>query len=87
MMLKASLSGAFLRSTITATALATIAMSPAGAGAQHSILWWSVQYRRGEPDVPNVPDRNGCVRLCEFDLNPCDTPLEKKLDGRCTRKD
>ena len=38
-------------------------------------------------DVPNYPDRNGCVRLCEFDLNPCDPPIDKKLDGRCTRKD
>ena len=39
-----------------------------------------------EPSIPNVPDRNGCVRLCEFDLNPCDSPIDKKLDGRCTLK-
>ncbi len=37
--------------------------------------------------VPNVPDRNGCVKLCELDLNPCDPPLYKKVDGRCTIKD
>ena len=39
------------------------------------------------PQVPNVPDRHGCVKLCDLDTNPCDTPLEKKLDGRCTLQD
>ena len=39
-----------------------------------------------EPQIPNVPDRNGCVKLCDLDDLPCDPPLYKKLDGRCTLK-
>lgn len=27
----------------------------------------------------------GCVQECNDDLNPCDPPLYKKLDGRCAR--
>ncbi len=27
---------------------------------------------------------NGCVKLCEFDDNPCDPPSFKHADGRCT---
>ena len=27
----------------------------------------------------------GCVRQCNDDLNPCDPPSYKKLDGRCAR--
>ncbi|WP_131116902.1 hypothetical protein [Lichenihabitans psoromatis] len=26
---------------------------------------------------------NGCVKLCEFDSNPCDPPSFKHADGRC----
>ncbi len=76
MVTRSSESEVLLRSAIIAAVLATVVISPAKAA----------QYRH-EATVPNVPDRQGCVRLCEFDLNPCDTPLEKKLDGRCTRKD
>ena len=39
-----------------------------------------------EPQIPNVPDRNGCVKLCDLDELPCDPPLYKKLDGRCNLK-
>ena len=27
---------------------------------------------------------NGCVKQCEFDLNPCDPPSFKHADGRCS---
>ena len=27
---------------------------------------------------------NGCVKQCEFDMNPCDPPSYKHADGRCT---
>ena len=27
--------------------------------------------------------RNGCVKWCEFDNNPCDPPQFKTADGRC----
>ncbi len=40
----------------------------------------------GERSIPNVPDSQGCVALCELDTLPCDPPLYKKLDGRCTLK-
>lgn len=33
---------------------------------------------------PGVPDRQGCARLCENDLSPCDPPVYKQADGRCT---
>lgn len=33
--------------------------------------------------VTNVPDRNGCVKWCFRDLNPCDPPEFKRADGRC----
>ena len=33
--------------------------------------------------VPDVPDEQGCVRMCERDDNPCDSPLFKHEDGRC----
>ncbi len=26
---------------------------------------------------------NGCVKWCEFDMNPCDPPQYKTADGRC----
>ena len=40
----------------------------------------------GERSIPNVPDSQGCVALCDLDTLPCDPPLYKKLDGRCTLK-
>ena len=36
------------------------------------------------PDnIPNVKNLQGCVPLCERDLNPCDPPSYKRDDGRC----
>ena len=37
-------------------------------------------YLYGPPDTPSA-----CVRQCARDFSPCDTALEKKIDGRCNR--
>lgn len=33
---------------------------------------------------PNIVDPHGCVRMCDQDMSPCDPPLYKHADGRCT---
>jgi hypothetical protein len=33
--------------------------------------------------IPNVPNLQGCIPLCEQDLDPCDPPVFKQADGRC----
>ena len=33
--------------------------------------------------VPNIPDEQGCVKLCIRDTSPCDPPQYKRTDGRC----
>lgn len=48
------------------------------------------QPARQDPDasgVPNVPNLQGCVKLCERDTNPCDPMLYKQTDGRCNATD
>ncbi len=37
--------------------------------------------------IPNVPNLQGCIPLCERDQNPCDPPVFKQADGRCNYMD
>ena len=34
--------------------------------------------------IPDIPDRRGCVRQCDQDTAPCDPIIYKRADGRCT---
>lgn len=40
----------------------------------------------GAPDPVGVPDRDGCVKACIYDLSPCDPPEFKRADNRCSRR-
>ncbi len=76
--------------TFLAVALAAAAMLPSPAFAQSygddrfdpTLGFFDV-----EPYVPeNVPDRNGCVKICFRDVSPCDPIQYKRVDGRCSHK-
>lgn len=71
---------------VLAAALAAAAVcQPAGVRAQPAKVERSFIFRPPDDQVPNVPDRSGCVRACAQDAGPCDPPIYKRADGRCTR--
>ncbi len=72
---------------ITVVALLGLAPAPTMAQGEYNPNAGRVpQTAPGERSIPNVPDSQGCVALCDLDTLPCDPPLYKKLDGRCTLK-
>jgi hypothetical protein len=72
-----------------ALAAGLMLIGPVAGHAQYypETLPWARHQAPYERSVPNYPDRQGCIAQCEFDLNPCDPPLIKHADGRCTLKD
>ena len=48
-------------------------------------------YFNGRPYDPltyytdGPPDTGGCVKECMRDFSPCDSAMDKKIDGRCNR--
>jgi hypothetical protein len=78
-----------IAAAISYVAAMSIPSTPAWAGSPY--------YRekarapsRPDPDasgVPGIPNLQGCIKLCERDLNPCDPPVYKQADGRCNYMD
>ena len=63
-------------------------LSPLPAIASPHDAWDPVgRFFEFEPATPfNVPDENGCVRICLQDTSPCDPPSFKHTDGRCSQR-
>ena len=65
------------------------AAAPSLAFAQYYGAPYGYGYQRGYAYDGRYNPReglqpNGCVRQCDHDMNPCDPPIYKQADGRCS---
>ena len=77
-----------IRAASAMAAAALTATSPTAASAQTPDENFFFNGRHFDPEtyyLDGPPDVASCVRLCPRDLSPCDSPLFKKTDGRCSR--
>lgn len=67
---------------------AAFAATPAGAHARDEPSFGQDDLAIPEGIVPGVRQADGraCVKQCPDDRSPCDPPVFKRADGRCTQE-
>jgi hypothetical protein len=72
----------FIRVLAACTMFTTVAAAHIHTAAEPSSGRYKADYGPGV--MPGVHDDRGCVRICDYDTNPCDAPSFKRADGRCS---